>query len=85
MIDQDENGDTFAGNPWTGTLPDDTAAGDSCGDWTDATGGSNGTQGQFPSTTGTWTELGSPAPCNFQRALYCFSGAQSRRKGPSPT
>ena len=78
-IDQDENGATFAGNPWTGTQPDGTAAGDSCGDWTDATSGSDGTQGQFPSTTGTWTQLGT-APCDFQRALYCFSGGQFQRE-----
>jgi hypothetical protein len=72
-IDLDENSASFSGNPWTGTQPDGIGTGDNCDDWTDAADGVNGTQGQFPSTTTTWTQLGSTAPCAYQRSFYCFS------------
>ena len=44
-----------------------------CNDWTDATSDYQGTQGDTDGTAAGWTELGSTAPCNFVRSLYCFA------------
>ena len=72
-IDQDENGNTVSGNPWTGTESDGSPAADTCGDWMDGTGGSSGARGEYPSTSARWTRIPSTAPCNFMSSLYCFS------------
>jgi hypothetical protein len=74
-INVDENGATVDGNPWTGTESDGTGGADNCGDWADGTNAGSGIQGDTESATATWTRLGSTAPCDFQRGLYCFAGA----------
>jgi hypothetical protein len=76
-INLDESGTPVSENPflWTGTQPDGTGTNDTCSDWTDNTNSSIATQGDNTSAISTWTQLGSTAPCDFQRRLYCFADA----------
>jgi PKD repeat protein len=72
-INRDENGAAVSSNPWTGTQSDGIGTAETCSDWTDSKNSSQGAQGDTDNTDGTWTQLGSTAPCDFNRRLYCFA------------
>ena len=84
-IDQDEHGNPWSPNVWTGTQPDGTlylnivGFGDTCLDWTISTNSRNAVVGNSSSTDGNWTAFGNQEPlipqlsgCVSFLSLYCF-------------
>lgn len=71
-IDLDENKAPLSGvDVWTGTKPDGTYAGASCGDWTvNSTTMSPGVLGNSGATSGEWTTK--DGMCIFTAHFYCF-------------
>jgi hypothetical protein len=57
---------------WTGTNPDGSYAGASCGDWT-GTGTGGGIVGTVATTGGEWTNAGlKSCDGNLMNHIYCF-------------
>jgi hypothetical protein len=88
-INQDENGNPWSQNVWTGTQPngilytDNFGAFETCNDWTDGTNDFDGVVGNSGAVDGNWTAFGNQAPldpqlspCSGFRSLYCFGAPE---------
>jgi len=79
----DENGDQLftATGPMTGTVPNGTASGINCGNWTNETAST--TVGLLQAGPQTWTSFGIGSCGNVFR-VYCFQKTQNVAVTPSP-
>jgi hypothetical protein len=70
-IDLDEQADAALPSVFTGTTPNGSTGGNTCGSWTAADATSAGITGSTSAKSGVWTEY-SAATCNVARAIYCI-------------
>lgn len=72
-IDRDELGNLvpYGTHVWTGTLPDGTHSGLSCGGWSNDAAAVAGSYGKVGASGGGWTKL-ADQECPLEARLYCF-------------
>lgn len=84
-IAYDENGDEVTGVVATGTLPDGTAAAQTCSDWTSDAGVDALVTGEQTAGAGLWTAESDGGTCADDYRLYCFQIDHQHELYPTPS